>query len=334
MRGPVGLGPRSLAQAPCASVGHVGYLAWSLLPVGIAILISFNSGRSNASFQGFSLQWWNGTPSGDVQGSLFKNPELHAAIYQTLRLSFVSMFIAVPLGVAFAIAIDRWHGRPAAGANFVMLVSFVIPEIIIGVAMALAFRYLLKFVHLGTIAQVIGLVAFQISYPVIVVRARLLTIPSAYEEAALDLGAPPKASLRRILLPMLYPAIFASFALVFADVIDDFVTVRYLSGRQQHRDFIGEDLQRRAKHTHPRVQRRRHLHAGVDGDRDRRRLSPVQAVRTRPRCVRDELRRAAVTRTRYSPSSSICSISAIDPAPGRTLSASRGIRAATAEPDP
>ena len=29
---------------------------------------------------------------------------------------------------------------------------------------------------------------------------------------------------------MLYPAIFASFALVFADVVDDFVTVRYLSG--------------------------------------------------------------------------------------------------------
>ena len=208
-----------------------GYLAWSLVPVVVAILISFNNGRSNASFQGFSLQWWNGTPSGDVQGSLFKNPELHAAIYQTLRLSVVAMIIAVPLGVAFAIALDRWHGRPAAGANFVMLVSFVIPEIIIGVSMALAFRYLLKFVHLGTVAQVIGLVAFQISYPVIVVRARLLTIDSQFEEAALDLGAPPKASLRRVLLPMLYPAIFASFALVFADVIDDFVTVRYLSGQ-------------------------------------------------------------------------------------------------------
>ena len=31
-------------------------------------------------------------------------------------------------------------------------------------------------------------------------------------------------------LTMIFPAIFASFALVFADVIDDFVTVRYLSG--------------------------------------------------------------------------------------------------------
>jgi spermidine/putrescine transport system permease protein len=207
-----------------------GYLAWSLLPVAIAILISFNAGRSNGALQGLSLQWWNGAPGGDPQASLFRSPELHAAIFQTLRLSIISMVIAVPLGVSFAIGIDRWRGRPATAANVVMLVSFVIPEIIIGVTMFLAFRYLLKFVHLGTVAQVIGLVAYQVSYPVIVVRARLLTLDPNYEEAALDLGAPPEAALRRVLLPMLYPAIFASFALVFADVVDDFVTVRYLSG--------------------------------------------------------------------------------------------------------
>ena len=46
----------------------------------------------------------------------------------------------------------------------------------------------------------------------------------------MDLGATPRQSIRAVLLPMLYPAIFASFALVFADVVDDFVTVRYLSG--------------------------------------------------------------------------------------------------------
>jgi spermidine/putrescine transport system permease protein len=37
-------------------------------------------------------------------------------------------------------------------------------------------------------------------------------------------------AVRRVLLPMLTPAIFASAVLVFADVIDDFVIVRYLSG--------------------------------------------------------------------------------------------------------
>jgi spermidine/putrescine transport system permease protein len=106
----------------------------------------------------------------------------------------------------------------------------VMPEIIIGISMFLVFTYLLKFVHLGTLAQLLSLVTYQISYPVIIVRARLLSIGREYEEAAMDLGASPTGAVRRVLLPMLYPAILASFALVFADTIDDFITVRYLSG--------------------------------------------------------------------------------------------------------
>ena len=76
----------------------------------------------------------------------------------------------------------------------------------------------------------VGLVTFQLSYPVVIVRARLLTIGRDYEEAAVDLGASPIGAVRRVLLQMLLPAIFASAVLVFADVIDDFVIVRYLSG--------------------------------------------------------------------------------------------------------
>ena len=206
------------------------YLAWSLLPVLIAIGISFNSGRSNAVWQGFSTQWWWGHPKFDPTGALFISPELHAALIQSLRLSFLTMFIAVPIGVAFAIGISRWRGPAPAGANFLMLFSFVIPEIIIGISMFLFFTYLLKFVKLGTGAQLLSLVTYQVSYPVIIVRARMLSIGREYEEAATDLGASPTQAVRRVLLPLLYPAILVSFVLVFADTIDDFITVRYLSG--------------------------------------------------------------------------------------------------------
>jgi spermidine/putrescine transport system permease protein len=206
------------------------YLAWSLVPVLIAIGLSFNSGRSNVVWQGFSLQWWFGHPELAPDGSLFVNPDLHSALIQSLRLSFLTMFIAVPLGVAFAIGIDRWHGRPPGGANVLMMFSFVVPEIIIGIAMFMVFTYLLKFIQLGTLAQVLALVTYQASYPVIIVRARLLSIGREYEEAAMDLGASPTRAVRRVLLPLLYPAILASFVLVFADTIDDFITVRYLSG--------------------------------------------------------------------------------------------------------
>jgi len=202
------------------------YLAWSILPVLIAIMFSFNSGRSRSSWQGFSMRWWTIDPF----NSLLHDPDMHTAIVQSLRLSALTMVLAVPLGTAFAIGLDRWRGRVPASANFLMLLSFVMPEIILGVALFLLFTNLFSsFVRLGTFAQILGLVTYQISYPVIIVRARLLTIGKEYEEAAMDLGASPTQSVRRVLLPLLYPAIFASFALVFADSIDDFVTVRYLS---------------------------------------------------------------------------------------------------------
>ena len=205
------------------------YLAWSLLPVLIAIGISFNSGRSNSVWQGFSTQWWWGHPKTDPTGALFVSPELHAALLQSLRLSLLTMFIAVPIGVAFAIGISRWRGPAPAGANFLMLFSFVIPEIVIGISMFLFFTYLLKVVPLGTGAQLLSLVTYQVSYPVIIVRARMLSIGKEYEEAATDLGASPTQAIRRVLLPLLYPAILVSYVLVFADTIDDFITVRYLS---------------------------------------------------------------------------------------------------------
>ena len=207
------------------------YLAWSLLPVVLAIFVSFSSGRSNSTFQGpFTLQYWTGTGfEGDDQ-SLFRDPDLRSAIRQTYVLSFATMALAVPLGVAFAIGLDRWRGRPASGANVLMLMSFVVPEIILGVTALYVVLYLFKFIPLGTPAQIMALVTFQMSYPVIIVRARLLSIGKEYEEAAMDLGAPPKQSITRVLLPLLMPAILASFALVFADTVDDFVTVAYLSG--------------------------------------------------------------------------------------------------------
>ena len=206
------------------------YLAWSLLPVLLAIFISFSSGRSNSTFQGpFTLQWWTGTGFQGEGGALFSDPELRGALKQTLVLSTATMLVAVPLGVLFAIGLDRWRGRGAKSTNVLMLLSFVTPEIVLGVTLLYVFLFLLKFIPLGTPAQIIGLVTFQVSYPVIIVRARLLSIGKEYEEAAMDLGAPPRKSITRVLLPMLAPAILASFAIVFADTVDDFVTVTYLA---------------------------------------------------------------------------------------------------------
>jgi spermidine/putrescine transport system permease protein len=89
------------------------------------------------------------------------------------------------------------------------------PEIVLGVAMFMVVALIPKFIPLGTWAQIVELVTYQLSYPVIMVRARMLSIGKEYEEAAIDLGAPPRAAIRRILLPLQSPEIFASFAIAF-----------------------------------------------------------------------------------------------------------------------
>ena len=204
----------------------VAYLIWSFLPVAVAVLFSFNNGRSRTSWQGFSMRWYWGDPI----RSVWHDDSLHTAIVQTIKLGVITTAITVPLGVLFAIGIDRWRGRLPESANVLMLLSFVIPETLLAVALLFLITIIAVPFYLGTTAQVIGLVTFQLSYPAVLVRARLATIGRQYEEAAQDLGASPLGSLRRVILPMLVPAIFASTVLVFADVIDDFVIVRYLSG--------------------------------------------------------------------------------------------------------
>jgi len=212
------------AKARFLWVVAIGYMVWTLLPVAIAVLFSFNGTRSLTSWQGFSTQWYVGNVN-----SVWDDPTLRAALFASLKLAGLTVLIAVPLGVAFALALDRWHGRSSGTQNFLMLFSFITPEIALGVALFLFMIQLATQIGLGFTAQVAGLSMYMMAYPVIVVRARLLSIGKEYEEAAMDLGASPVGAVRRVLLPLLAPAIFASVAIVFAAAIDNFVISSQLS---------------------------------------------------------------------------------------------------------
>lgn len=201
------------------------YIAWSIVPIGIAVLFSFNNGKSQSAWQGFSWRWYVSDPV----NSVWHDPQLHQAVIQTLKLAVLTTVIVVPIGVLFAIGIDRWRTRTSSGLNFIMIFSFVVPELLLAVALMFVFTQLFTFISLGTTAEVAALVVWNISWPAIIIRARLLNIGKSYEEAAADLGCSRLGAIRRVLVPMLLPAIFASAVLVFAGVIDDFVIVEQLS---------------------------------------------------------------------------------------------------------
>jgi spermidine/putrescine transport system permease protein len=202
------------------------YILWSVLPVAIAILFAFNNGRSRTSWEGFSTRWFWGDPN----LSVLHDPNLQGALKHTLLLAVICVAVAVPLGVTLALGLQRWRGPGSGTVNVLMLLPLVTPEIVMGVALLLLFLQVFNQIGLGTTALSIGQITFTMSYVVVMVRGRLVSIGPEYEEAAADLGAPPVDVLYRVLLPLLAPAILASAAVVFALSIDDFVVTQYLSG--------------------------------------------------------------------------------------------------------
>jgi len=203
------------------------YVLITIVPVIVAIQFSFNAGRSVTVWQGFAFTKWYW---GDPAYSVWYDPRLQQALFQSVKLAALDMLIATPLGVLLAIGLARWRGTILSNvSNFIMLFPLVTPELMMGVALFLVFLNLFDFIQPSTTAQVLGHVTFSLSYVVVIVRGRLFSIGKQYEEAAADLGATPWECLRLVLLPLLLPAIFASMMMVFAISIDDFVISQWLS---------------------------------------------------------------------------------------------------------
>ena len=199
------------------------YILWSLVPVLIAFLFSFNAGYSRSTWQGFSLQWWHGPKS------MFSQPLYTDAIKHSLLLALLAVAITVPLGVSLSIFLSRWRGITARPASFLATVPLVVPELVLALAMFFLVTKLLHVISLGTTGQVAGQVTYILPLVIVITIGRLSTIPTGYEEAAQDLGASPPQSFRLVLVPLLQPAIVASAIVAFAVSIDDFVITQYMS---------------------------------------------------------------------------------------------------------
>ncbi len=188
-------------------------------PIFVVILFSFNSIKSLVSFEGISLQWYQ---------AFLDNPELRESLFVSLEVALVTMIVATVIGTALAIGLVRARAKWAPGANILMLVPLVTPEIVAGISALLIFSQVGIALSFWTI--VLAHITFSISYVTIVVRARMAAISEEVEEAAMDLGASRWGAVRLVLVPALWPAVVAAGLLVFAFSFDDFVLSFFTTG--------------------------------------------------------------------------------------------------------
>ena len=190
------------------------------IPVAYTLVFSFNdSGRSNYSWQGFTLDKWK-NPCGA--------PDVCPALATSLKVGFLATAVATVLGtmIAFALARHRFHGRTTT--NLTIFLPMATPEVVMGASLLALFLNLK--INLGFTTIVIAHVMFCISFVVVTVKARIASLDPRLEQAAMDLYADEMQTFRRVTLPLVAPGILAGALLAFSLSFDDFIITNFNSG--------------------------------------------------------------------------------------------------------
>jgi spermidine/putrescine transport system permease protein len=207
------------AKLPRSLVG-ITVLVYLLLhlPVLVLVVFSFNASRYTV-WSGLSLDWYR---------RLLDRPDILSALKVSLVVGLVSTVIATALGTLLALAIARQRFRWKLALEGLLYLPIVTPEIVVGISLLILFAAL--HVPLGLTTIVIAHVAFNISFVVVVVLARLQGMDRTLEEAAMNLGANEVTTFWKVTVPQLWPGILASALLAFTMSFDDFVITFFVSG--------------------------------------------------------------------------------------------------------
>lgn len=189
------------------------------LPIFVVILYSFNTNRSNISFNGYTLYWYKQVLQGDP---------LCGNLWLSVKLALVSMVISVGLGTLATIGMYRYDFKIKKYINGLLYIPMVIPELVIGLASLAAFTKM--GMNMGFVTLVFAHVTFCLPYVVVTLRARIADFDSSIEEAAMDLGADRWHTLKRVTLPLLAPGIVSGAFMSISLSIDDVIISYFVSG--------------------------------------------------------------------------------------------------------
>lgn len=196
-------------------------IAWLILPIAIMILFGFNDTRSKQNFewQGFTLRWYR---------HLFDKSDLTAALVNSLTIALISTLITTVIGTFAGLALGRYRFRGKGSTNLVLFMAISCPEIVMGAS--LLSMFVTFNLPRGYLTLLLAHVMFSIAFVAVTVRARVVGLDPAVEEAAQDLGAGPWTRFRLVTLPMIMPGVLAGALLAFVLSIDDFVITNFTSG--------------------------------------------------------------------------------------------------------
>ncbi len=204
--------PKALRTLPAIVYAGLIY-GFIFLPVAVLMLFSLQGSRVPVPpFNGPSLKWYV---------AVFSDARVMDAMVNSVTVALVSSLVSVVLGFLAAYALAR-HRVPAA--RFVqgfltapLTVSYLI------IAMGLLITFNAAGVPKSLATVVIGHVVINLPLCFAIIFSQMGAHQANIERAARDLGAREWQVLLWVTVPMLWPALFASFFLAVTFSWDEFI---------------------------------------------------------------------------------------------------------------
>jgi spermidine/putrescine transport system permease protein len=192
------------------------------LPIALLFLFSVNASASlSFPIRQLTLDWYR---------QLFEAEAVLRSARNSLLVALGSSFAATVLGTMVSILMLRYKFR---GQNVLVALSvlpLIVPYVVLGVALLILFSALGIDRSLWTVGIAHTVVALP--YTLLIIGSRLAGFDPSVEEAAMDLGADYPTTLRRVVLPLIFPAMVSAWLTAFTVSFDEFALALFLAGTQ------------------------------------------------------------------------------------------------------
>lgn len=204
---------------------HAAYWAFMIylfVPLVLMVVMGFKDSR----FIGFPISAW----TIDWYAGVFQDTEVITVFAYSMAIAVASTAIALVVGVWTANLIGPISFR----GKLIVFAIACLPAVIPGIISAISLRIFIRLIELdpGMLAIILGHAIHNVPFVMLVVMARLSTMPKSHVEAAMDLGADSFIAFMRVTLPYLRPALIGAGIFCLLLSFDDFVRSFFLGSYQ------------------------------------------------------------------------------------------------------
>jgi sulfate/thiosulfate transport system permease protein len=167
-------------------------------------------------------------------------PRALASYRLTFGASLIAAGINAVFGLMLAWAIVRYSFPGRKIVDALIDLPFALPTAVAGISLTAIYAkngWLGKFLEpLGIkiaftpVGVLVALIFIGLPFVVRTVQPILEDLDTEYEEAAASLGASRWETLRRVVIPALFPALLTGFALAFARAVGEYGSVIFIAG--------------------------------------------------------------------------------------------------------